>query len=283
MRRLAISLWWLLVPTLAGAQPSETDAVPQAEPRGLDRDGARVDVGVSMTSRYLEFNSRNFSGAPPALQSRAPGLRVAGELYPGVFSDPKSPWSRLGVGGSFDQTLGLTLVQAATPYFASPVDEHQWSLGARYRLPTGGDSTVTFALDYSHRVFTVDRSLGMVDTPDTDYAGFEPGADVRAPITRRITLLAGARLILLTSAGSIATYNEYGHMHAMGASAMTGVDFTLATHVALRVTGEMAQIGMSFDGSGMQTSNRDGDPTTIDVGGATDRYYSGSATVAVYY
>jgi len=283
MRILALSL--LLVPALASAQPGETDELPQPAPRGVDDDATRVDVGLSMTSRYLDFTSRSFAGAPPSLQSRAPGVRVAGELYPLVFSDPHSPWARLGIAGTYDQSLGLTLVQAANPFVAIPADQHQWSLGARYRLPTGGamSPTVTFALDYGERAFLVDRTRGMADTPDVDYAGFLPGADVRAPITRRIAVVAGARLLLLTSAGDIATNQQYGHMHVTGGSAMTGIDVTLATHVALRLTGEIAQLGMSFDGSGQMTTNRDGDPTTVDVGGATDRYYSGSVTVAAYY
>ncbi len=287
MRTLALSL--LLVPTVAVAQPSETDEVPQPAERSLATDGARIDAGVSITSRYLDFNSRSFASAPPALRSSAPGMRVAGELYPYVFSDPHSRWSGLGIAGSYDQSLGLELAQATSQGVASTaVAQRYWSLGARYRLATGDATspTVTFALDYSHRVFAVDRTTVldmMIDTPDIDYAGFEPGVDVRAPITSRISLLVGARALLLTSAGDIASSRQYGHMHVTGASAMTGIDIALAAHVALRVTGELAQYGMSFDGTGQQTTNRDGDPTTVDVGGATDRYYGGSITFATYY
>jgi hypothetical protein len=46
---------------------------------------------------------------------------------------------------------------------------------------------------------------------------------------------------------------------------------------------EGTQLGLTFAGTGKLATGRDGDPTTMDVKGATDRYYGGAATLAVMY
>ena len=51
---------------------------------------------------------------------------------------------------------------------------------------------MTFAADYGHRRFALDRTKGSIDMPDVDYGGFEPGVDVLywngVPIRRAIEL-----------------------------------------------------------------------------------------------
>ena len=64
---------------------------------------------------------------------------------------------------------------------------------------------------------------------------------------------------------------------------MVGFDIQFARHIAFDLRGELAQIGYAFTGNGAMANNRDGDPTTKDVGGAADRYIGGVATIAVLY
>ena len=285
--RLAISIAMFLAAASATAmaQPHVTDEARPAEtePRALDRDLASIDAGVSILSRTLAFNSRTFPQAPPGFKSTAGGIRVSGELYP-LADNTHSLLSGLGIAGEVDKAVGLVIVSG--PSMMTALDQHVWSLGARYRWqPRDGVPTITVAVDYSHRVFAVDRTTAqmVVDLPDVDYAAFEPGLDVRVPVTRTASLVAGARATLLVSAGAIAEGNSYGRGHAVGDRVMTGLDVVLGRHAALRLTAEVAQLGMAFYGTGKEAIDRDGDPTTLDVAGASDSSYRTSATVAVFY
>ena len=66
-------------------------------------------------------------------------------------------------------------------------------------------------------------------------------------------------------------------------SLAAAIDVVIANRVALRISGEMAQYGFAFVGNGEQTYNRDNDPGSPDVGGASDRFIGGAATLAVLY
>jgi len=254
--------------------------------RGIERAAVRVDAGPSASSRVLTFSSRGYPQAPPGYRNAAAGgVRVDGELYPLAFIAPSSPVAGIGVAGSYDKTLGLEVAQPDAGMPRVPVDAHVWSVGARFRLGLGQEHgpTMTFAADYGHRRFALDRTKGSIDMPDVDYAGFEPGLDVRVPLGGTFALLAGGRATLLRAAGGIQNADSYGRAHITGGRAMVGLDVLLGTHVAMRLAGEAAMLKMTFYGTGVMTTSRDNDPMTLDVGGATDRYYGGSATVAVFY
>ncbi|MGE5180969.1 MAG: hypothetical protein ACM31C_02855 [Acidobacteriota bacterium] len=283
MRGMALAVGLVLLPVVASAQPHDTD--PAAPEASVDRESYRVDAGVALLSRALTFDTRSFLQAPPAMRSSTLGVRVAGEAYPFATRDSRPQVAGWGIAGEYESALGLQLYQANASGMPLPVDQHRWMLGARFRYAFGDASmpTMTLALDYADRVFAVDRSTGNVDMPDVDYAGFEPGVDVRVPVTHTISLLVGSRLTLLQSSGDISSPSQYGRANITGGRAMTGLDFVVGRHLAVRLEGDVAVLGMSFDGSGMQANNRDGDPTTIDVGSATDRYWGGSATMAIFY
>ena len=57
----------------------------------------------------------------------------------------------------------------------------------------------------------------------------------------------------------------------------------LGKSFALKLDAKFMQFGYNFTGTGSQSNNRDGNPMTKDVGGATDRYIGGAATFAVLY
>jgi hypothetical protein len=115
------------------------------------------------------------------------------------------------------------------------------------------------------------------------YRGFDPGLEFRIPIVEQVALLFGGQAVLVTSTGQIQKLDHYGRAKVTGGQGMAGIDIVIAGRVALRVSAEMAQFGFAFTGNGELTYNRDNDPTTPDVGGAADRYYGGSATLAVLY
>jgi hypothetical protein len=69
-----------------------------------------------------------------------------------------------------------------------------------------------------------------------------------------------------------------------GVEGTAGVDVALARQVALRIGLEVSQIMFKFTPQGpTMANNRDGDPGTQDVNGATDRSIGGTVTVCLTY
>jgi hypothetical protein len=62
-----------------------------------------------------------------------------------------------------------------------------------------------------------------------------------------------------------------------------GVELVINERLLIRLAAEATQLNLSFAGNGMLATSRDGDPSTVDVRGAIDRYYGGVATAAVTY
>ncbi|HEY5923713.1 MAG TPA: hypothetical protein VIV11_18655 [Kofleriaceae bacterium] len=251
----------------------------------------RLDVGPSMSARTLKFNSRNFEEAPKPYQN-APvgGARVAGEIYPLALGNPHSFISGLGIAGHYDKTLKLNLQSTAQPGTKFEVDQKHWGVGLRFRVAFGSSArapTVTLGGGYFHRVFKVNRSALMegniIDLPDVFYKGYDPGLEFRVPIIKQVALLLGGQALLVTDTGQIQKLTSYGRAKITAGQAMAAIDIVIANRVALRISGEMAQYGFAFVGNGEQTYNRDNDPGSPDVGGASDRFIGGAATLAVLY
>jgi hypothetical protein len=259
--------------------------------RSANRLAVRVDVGPSVSSRKLVFNSRQFEQAPkPYANDPVGGMRVGGELYPLAFANPHSFLAGIGFAGHYDQTLKLNLQSTAQPGTKFAVKQKHWSIGARIRIAFGSSAkapTVTLGGGYFHRMFKVDRSLLMegniIDLPDVFYRGFDPGLEIRIPIIKQIAFLAGGQALLVTNTGQIQKLYSYGKAKVTAGQAMAGFDIVIANRVALRLSGEAAQFGYDFAGNGELTYNRDLDPATDDVGGAVDRYLGASATLSVLY
>lgn len=259
--------------------------------RAANTVAVRLDVGPSVSSRTLKFNSRAFEEAPkPYKNSPVGGMRVAGELYPLAFGNPHSFISGLGIAGQYDQTFKLNLQSTAQPGTKFPVTQRHWNIGLRFRIAFGRSArapTMTLGGGYFHRTFKVDRTLLMdgniIDIPDVLYAGYDPGLEFRIPIIKQVALVFGGQAVLVTSTGQIQKPTSYGRAKVTGGQGMAALDIVIANRVALRLSGEVAQFGFAFVGNGAMTYNRDNDPMTPDVGGASDRYYGGAATLGVLY
>jgi hypothetical protein len=282
---------------VAKADDEEEDRVEKittvklVSPHSASHDAARVDIGVSLLTRNLTFNSRNFDQAPKGYKnSPVPGGRVEAELYPLAFNNPTSAAAGLGIAGSYDQTFTLDLQSAAQPGTKFPVTEKHWDIGLRYRLVFGSKPTspsVTAGLGYGHWTFTIDEKALMagnvIDLPGVDYTGYLPGLTFRVPLTRSLALLFGGSALLVTGSGDIQTPTQYGQAKITSGSGMVGLDIMLGNRYAIRVAGEVAQMGFVFTGGAQMTNNRDGDPSSKDVGGATDRYIGGAVTFGYVY
>jgi hypothetical protein len=259
-------------------------------PHTANRAAIRVDFGPSASLRKLTFTSRNFEDAPnPYENAVVPGARVAGDLFPLAFGNPDGIAAGLGVGGDFDQTIGLKLRSSAQPGSTFPVKQSHWSVGGRFRIAFGKkptSPTVTLTGGIFRRRFTVDRSGLMpgniIDLPDVFYQGYNPGLQMRFPFVASVALVLGGDAYLVTNAGPIQKTNSYGQARVTGGEGFAGFDIVLG-RFAIRAVAEASQVGFAFTGNGDQANNRDGDPTTKDVGGAADRVIGGALTFGVLY
>ncbi len=268
-------------------------AVRAAAPaHSANRVAARIDVGVSFKNRQLTYNSRaNFPEGPkPFKNSPVPGGRFEAELYPLAFANPKSLAAGLGLAAEYDKTLVLTLHTTAEPNVAVKANQQSYSVGARLRFVLGSTAlspSVTLGAGYGKRRFTTDKSglqmQSSLDVPDTNYTTIDPGLAIRIPLIKALALTFGGRALIITDAGPIQAGTSYGRAKVFGAWAQGGLDIVLGNRFAIRLVGEFQQVGFSFTGTGDLARNRDLDPATKDVGGASDRSIGGSATLAVLY
>ena len=257
-----------------------------------NRVAARLDVGVSFKNRQLTYNSRgNFPEAPKAFKTApVPGGRFEAELYPLAFANPKSIAAGFGLAAEYDKTLLLTLRTTDEPNVAVKANQQWYSFGVRLRFVLGSTATspsITLGAGYGKRRFTTDKSGLMqaksLDVPDTNYTVIDPGLSFRIPLFSALALTAGGRGLIITDAGPIQQPTSYGRAKVYGVYASGGLDIVLGNRFAIRLLAEFQQVGFAFTGTGDMARNRDMDPATKDVGGASDRSVGGSATLAVLY
>jgi opacity protein-like surface antigen len=146
---------------------------------------------------------------------------------------------------------------------------------------------VALGLDYASRKYVAERGglMGAVlDAPDVAYSAVSPGAWLRVPVTSSVAVFGGADGLLIFEAGGIQKTASYGPATVYGLEASAGVDIALAKQIALRVGLEYSQIMFKFTPKGASlANNRDNDPATQDVMGATDRSIGGAVTLGFVY
>ena len=275
------------------------DEEPGARVRDADDDdddearvkvaAAAVDVGLSVMSRSLAFNSRaDLSNAPAGYQgSMVPAVHFAAEFYPGLLDGPSEGLlSRIGAGVVVDRVIGLeTAVEGASGAINLPTTQMRYGVDVRYRHQLG-KHTLIGSLGFNRLDFTVDKLAAptgvVVDVPNTAYSYFDPGIAFSTSVAAKIRVGGSAKLLLVTNTG------EVQHVEQYGAGTVTGFDvgvegsYQLFTDVALTASASYLTFAYEFHGNGELSANRDGDASTIDVAGASDRYIGAylSATYA---
>jgi len=281
-------------------EEEETAIEKRMEPKHTaNRAAARIDAGMSFGNRSLVFTKRaNFPEGPkPFRSSPVPGARFEAELFPFAFLNPDSILAGFGGAVEYDKTLVLNLNTTAEPNVDVPVNQQSYSFGGRFRFAFGKrptSPTITLGVDYGRRRWKADRSglmdrtslggMGSLDLPDTNYAFLSPGLGFRIPIGGMLALVAYGEAMFVSQAGPIQKAESYGKAKIFGFSTEGGLEVVIANRFAVRAVFEMTQFGFDFQGTGgMLANSRDGDPTTPDVGGATDRSLGGVATLGVLY
>ncbi len=254
-------------------------------------EAAIVDAGIAVVGRKLTFSSRAYDQAPRGYQGPfVPAGEVEGAIYPLALSDRGSIAAGLGMDFEFDEVTSLTTKSSQALDVSLPTSEKHFSIGGRYRIALGHGAraaSVAVGLDYDHREFVVNRTAlpatAVLDLPDVVYKAYAPELALRIPLGPRVTLMADGRVLFIKSAGPIQTKDEYGAAKVTGGTGNAGLEVLIAKNVILRVAGTATFIGYKFTGNGAQTVNRDGDPNTVDVGGALDQYIGGAATLGFTY
>lgn len=281
---------------VAAVEPAETVSARAepvtARPHSANLIPIRVDLGLSLAQRSFSFTTTMAGNPANTSLSPGPGILVAAEVYPlALSSHPRPALARLGLAVSYDRTLSL---DAPAGTAKAPVTESAWSIGLRYRfvfgVPTELSPTLTVGLGYGQRQFAPDES-GVTDstgktaleknTPASDVSTFDPGAAFRYPVNRRFAVLAAARGMLVTGAGTIQQATSYGPATAYGIDGTLGLDIVLGKRFAVRIAGELTQVHYSFSGGAL--TNLDSDATTKEVSAMSDRTLGGAVTLGVLY
>ena len=275
-----------------GDDDGDTAAVRKRRRRAPDDEAAplltaRVGAGGSVAQRQLSWQLRSgFTQIPPRVLTYAGAGRVDGELYPLALADPGSRLAGLGLAAAYDKTFGLS-IKIPNQTVRAPINQSHYTVGARFRFAVGEASSIALGLDYARRKYTADRGGLMgatLDAPDVDYAAVSPVVAIRVPVTGSVAVFGGADGLLVFEAGGIQKSASYGPAKVYGLEGSAGVDIALARQIALRIAVEYSQIAFSFTPQGATlANNRDADPTSQDIMGATDRSIGGAVTLGLVY
>jgi hypothetical protein len=206
--------------------------------------------------------------------SLVPAVFVNGELYPFAFGGKEGGLAGLGVAAYFERALVIKSKLMDTEYDTT---QTRFGGGVRYRINFGSSATsptLKVLLGINHEDFSIDRGTADLGFPNVGYTYVDIGASGRIPLgSPKLALLLDARYLQVLDAGEITSTNFYGSGGVIGFDALAGVEYLFSKRGIFRVTGHYQRFAYSFDGNGRLSNNRDGDPTTQDVGGATDQFF----------
>jgi hypothetical protein len=257
----------------------------------------RVDVGSSISTRSLTFTftpelAQGMAAPSPFKPGPVAGVRAEGEIFPLSFANPEAVYGGiLGVGFEVDQVLSSKVKTTIEPDATGIVKQLHFAVGPRVRFTLGNADiapAITFGVSYGRRQFIVTSGFAnrdmSLDLPDTDYSYIAPLVAGRIPLgTPNLALVAQTEVMLVKDAGRIADQDQYGRAKVFGIDAQGGLDIVLKNRFAIRLLVEYTQIGFTFTGGGEKSRNRDGQPETVDIGGALDRSIGGVATLGILY
>ena len=284
------------------AAADDDEAIGAAGTLARDPNHRPLDAlaGLSFTSRNLSFTTTpGLTNKPQGYKSGVPvtGLFVDADLYPLAFNAKNKSITRdFGLTVMFDRVLSISSQlnykdMAGTPQTATlGTTEQHLAAGVVFRHALGKrptDATLYFSLRYNRAKFVIDKSqapMGVtVDIPNTDYTYVDPGAAIRYPLSPKLALDGGARVLVITNTGEMQSPDQYGAATVLGFDLDVGGDYLLDKQWFVHAGLKLSTIGFSFKGAGTLSNNRDGDPTTTDVSAARDTYYGAIVTAGYLY
>ena len=252
-------------------EPDRPERPERADRNHITQAALFADAGIGGVHRTLTYESNGGGTKPPPVGTGAFAFQFDGEIYPAAFDSLEGTAAAIGVYGSFNNAVGLSIaIPGATQ--SAPIDETSFSIGARYRF-LFGPSSVAVGLGYWSQSFVADRS--MLTTPtqlnmaDTTYKAIGPDALLRFALSPTVGLTLQADLPLMLSSGPITDASHFGLASVTTFAVQAGADIALDRHFALHFVGFFNQESLSFQ-AGM-------------VGSATDRTMGASVTFALMY
>jgi tetratricopeptide (TPR) repeat protein len=273
------------------AAAAEAHAEREGPPAHADHAGAasrvqlRVALGTSVARRQLSYEVRSgFTEIPPSITTTGVAARLEGEIYPFALRDPHGTLSGLGLALVYDKTFGVSLSRVGLAA-SVPVDQSHVALGARYRFQLGEVATFLVGLDYARRQYVLDRSgAGLLfDVPDVDWSALAPTIAARVSVATRVAIFASLDTWLVLDSGTITAPANYGKASLFGVDAAAGLELALGQRLRLHLQVEYNRIGVRFEGTGVMSNARDGEPFTQDVQSATDLSIGVAATLGLVY
>jgi hypothetical protein len=239
-----------------------------------------------VTARQLVFKVRPGLLATPPAYKGAPvaGVMIDATIYPLAVDHKRGDMLKnLGLDVMYDRVISVSTKDAAGKVYASK--ETRFGIGGVFRYAfnrTATSPVVMGTLGYSSQLFSISSGT-LLGIPSVKYSIIEPGAGLRYPVTSKIIAGLDAKLMLITGTGQIQDPMQYGAASVLGFEGALGVDYLITRNSFARAAFRYETIGLTFNGTGMLSNARDGDPTTVDVSGARDSYIGGMVTVGYLY
>jgi hypothetical protein len=230
-----------------------------------------ADAGVGGVHRSLNYVANTGGTKPPPVGTGAFAFQLDAEIYPGAFDSLEGTAAAIGVFGSLNSAVGLSIAIPGAMQSA-PIDETSFALGVRYRF-VFGQSSVAAGLGYWSQSFIADRSgltsVTQLNMADTIYKAIGPDVLLRLALTPTVGLTLQADLPLMFSSGPITGASYFGVASITSFALQGGADVALDRHFGLHFAAFFNQESLSFQ-TGMLSS-------------ATDRTIGATVAFAVMY
>jgi hypothetical protein len=261
-------------------EESETTTVhkrgQRSEPTDVNRNRVTqgavfADLGAGGVHRSLTYTTNAGGMPPPPVGTGAFALQLDGEIYPGAFNSTDGIAAAIGVYGSLNKALGLSIEVPFTLQSAA-ISEATYEVGVRYRFVLGR-SSLALGVGYWAQNYVANRSMlltpSQLDMPDTTYAAIAPNALLRLAISPGVAATLQAEFPLMLDSGPISDPNYFGEAAVIAFTAQVGVDVAVGRYYLVHFNAFFDQENLSFK-TGM-------------VGTATDRSIGGSIAFALMY
>jgi hypothetical protein len=254
----------------------------------IDRHAAlEVELGMPFIGRDLSFDERagltevqrptRYDGATvPALGL---GLAVYPLLLGKAFPERAAAWRQLAVTLRYERVLELTSKSGGDEFDTTM---QRFDIGVDWRLVLGHKATLpTFDLGvgYGQASFAIDNGSTDLGLPDTSESFVSLKVGARVPVMKKLALHASFAYLLVSDGGDLNAAAAYGSGSASGFDLDLGAEYLLTPHIPLRAGFRLTSFSHDFDGKGALSNDLDGDPSTVDVSGATEKILGGYVSI----
>jgi hypothetical protein len=246
-------------------------ALADSDHNALTQGAIWLDAGAGGLRRTLTYGA---GGNPP------PKLGTAGATaaLDAAYYSGDGP-SGFGAVVSVRQTLGVSIAVPKTAAKCA-ITEAAYTLGARYRMPLSGTSSIAFGANYWRYRYIADRApLGddptELDMPDVDYSAIAPAGEIHYAVSPTTAVSAALTIPIIFSTGPAST--GYGAAGGISLTLDAGLDFKLAEHYGLHIGGVFDQLGIKLEGTKSTVAAMRG------LSSMTDRTVGAIVAVALLY